>query len=172
MNYVKKLSIASAAAIPSDFKLKENGFAMPLMRVYGQVEGTDTGVSQFGPWTAFIGNFKGVRLEDGEVFRSKKLLVPELAEMALTDGLENSEEGAILEFALEIGIRRTIRKNAQDVEVGAGYEYTMKPLIEIDEAVDPLSALESKVLAALPAPKTDDETQPESSVKPGKSGKK
>lgn len=62
------------------------------------------------------------------------------------------EAGGAIEFALEVGIVRQIKVNAQGVETGIGYAYTMSPLIEPDAASDVLAGLEARVQKALPAP--------------------
>lgn len=152
-NYVKKLSVASIAAISKNFKAEKHDTRIALMHVFGRVESTETGTSQFGPWTAFVGSFKAVKLEDGEVFRAGKCLLPSIAADAIGDAVD-SANGGIVEFAIEIGLRRVVKLAANGDETGAGYEYTMRPLIEIDEAADPLAALESKV-KALAAPVDD-----------------
>ena len=155
MNYLKKLSIATMSAIPKGVKEMENGDTVAVAHVIGIAEGMETGVSQFGEWVAFTGSFKGTNLETGEVFRAKKCLLPGIASDALEDGVSGAE-GDPVEFAVEIGIRRTIKLDAKGNETGIGYEYTMRPLIEMDAAADPLAALESKVpTKALTAPKDD-----------------
>lgn len=166
INYLKKMSVASIGAIPKDFKKQPHDTRIAMMHVFGRVESTETGTSQFGPWIAFVGSFKAVKLDDGEVFRAGKCLLPGVASDAISDAV-NGANGGIVEFALEVGIRRVVKMAANGEETGAGYEYTMAPLIEIDEAADPLAALEARVQKTLPAPAPEPETE----VKPLK-GKK
>lgn len=154
MNYLKKLSMATMGAIPKGIKELEHGATVAIAHVIGMAESIETGTSQFGEWIAFNGTFKGTVLDGGEVYRAKKCLLPDIASDALQDAVSGSE-GNSVEFALEIGIRRVIKLDAKGNEVGMGYEYTMKPLIEMDEASDPLAALDAKVTKALPAPKAE-----------------
>lgn len=154
MNYLKKLSMATMGAIPKGIKELEHGATVAIAHVIGQAEGIETGTSQFGEWVAFTGTFKGTNLDDGSVYRAKKCLLPGIASDALEDAVSSSE-GNPVEFALEIGIRRVIKLDAKGNETGMGYEYTMRPLIEMDEASDPLAALDAKVAKALPAPKAE-----------------
>ena len=148
-NYVKKLSVASIGAIPKEFKKQPHDYRLPLMHVFGRVESSDSAPSQFGPSTFFLGSFKAVILETGEIYRASKCFLPGLASDMIESAYSETGGGA-LEFALEIGLRRVVKFDAKGEEIGAGYEYTMKPLIEMDEATDPLAALESRVLALNP----------------------
>lgn len=154
MNYLKKMSVSAMSAIPKEVKKLEHGATVAVAHFIGLAEAIETGTSQFGEWVAFTGSFKGTNLETGEVFRAKKCLLPDIASDALQDAVANSE-GNPVEFALEIGIRRVIKLDPKGNEVGMGYEYTMRPLIEMDEASDPLAALDAKVAKALPAPKAE-----------------
>lgn len=152
-NYIKKLSVASIGAIPKEFKKQPHDTRVALMHVFGRVDSMETGTSQFGPWVAFVGSFKAILLDGGEVFRSSKCLLPGLASDAVENAVQESG-GNTVEFAIEIGVRRVVKLAPNGDEVGAGYEYTMKPLIEMDEATDPLAALESRVLALNPPPQS------------------
>lgn len=158
MNYLKKLTVSAVTPIGKEIKALENGAQVALVRIFGRVEKTEQGTTQFGDYTAFIGAFKAVSLfgeTSGEEYRAPKALFPDIAASALEDAFNNAEGNAV-EFAIEIGVRRVVKLNAKGEETGAGYEYTMKPLIEIDEASDPLAALEKRALASLPAPKVEE----------------
>ena len=161
MNYLKKMSVASMNVIPKNYKKKhadggmEHGEIRSLFDVFGIADGIETGSTSMGEWTAFTGSFKAVSCHadaDGifQEYRGKKLFLPDVATDAISDAL-NSAEGGKVEFALQIGMKRVIKLNPQGEETGAGYEYTMKPLIEIDASADPLAHLENKV-KSLPAP--------------------
>lgn len=163
MEYLKKMSAATISAIPKGYKDMANGDIVGLFDVIGVAEGIETGTGSMGDWTAFEGTFQATKLADGKKYRSKKLFLPDTASGMLEDAV-NGAEGGKVEFAFRIGIRRVIKKNAQGDETGAGYEYTVEPLVEMDEAIDPLAALQSK-LQALPAPTEEEEA-------PKKSGKK
>lgn len=160
MNYVKKLTSVTMEAVPKGYKDWEHGEHKATAHIVGIVEKTEAGVTSLGEYIAFIGTFKATNLETGEIYRSKKCLLPGVASDALEDAV-NGAEGGQVEFAMEIGIKRVIKKNAQGEEVGAGYEYTMKPLIEMDEASDPLARLESRIpKLAAPSPAADTDEKP------------
>jgi hypothetical protein len=150
MNYLKKITSAAIDAVPKGYRDWAHGDQKATAHIIGVVEKTEAGVTSLGEYIAFIGSFKATNLETGEVYRSKKCLLPGVASDALEDAVNGSEGGAV-EFAIEIGIKRNIKKNAQGEEVGVGYEYTMKPLIEMDETADPLARLESRIPKAIPA---------------------
>ena len=163
MEYLKKMSAATISAIPKGYKEMENGDVADLFDVIGLAEGIETGTGSMGDWQAFEGTFQATKLADGKKYRSKKLFLPDTAAGMLEDAV-NGAEGGKVEFAFRIGMRRVIKKNAQGDETGAGYEYTVTPLVEMDEASDPLAALQSK-LQALPAPTEAEETVPADSPK-------
>lgn len=169
MQYLKKMSAASMSAIPKGYKKDmEHGDTKAIFNVIGIADGFEVGESSMGEWTAFDGTFQASTLatDKPEIFRSKKLFLPDIARDMLVDALQGVEGGKV-EFALEIGIRRVVKKNAQGEETGAGYEYTVEPLVEIDTASDPLAGLLSKVgTLALAAP--TDETVADTKGKKGK----
>lgn len=154
MNYVKKITSAAINAVPKGYKDWAHGEEKTTARIIGIVERTESGVTSLGEYTAFIGAFKAVNLDTGEEYRAKKCLLPGVASDALEEAVNNAEGGSV-EFAMEIGIRRNIKKNAQGEEVGIGYEYTMKPLVEMDEGSDPLARIEAR-MKSLPAPKVEE----------------
>lgn len=120
-----------------------NDSPVALMRIYGICNGIKTGTSTFGEWVAFTGNFKAIRLSDGEVFSGSQLFVPEVVTELLAP-VVRAAQGADVEFAFDIGAKGT------DTEVG--YEYMVNPLMKIEESA-PLLALEARLnLAQLPAP--------------------
>jgi len=117
MAMIKKISIAKLGAKPSKVEPTE------LIRVWGIATGTVTGESQFGEWVALVGSFKAVNLSDGEVFTSSKCFLPSVASDYLVQYLKNGESS--IEFALQI--------DSVPSETAIGYEYVVKPLLEVDE---------------------------------------
>lgn len=147
MELKKKLSAKTIvgkvkALLPKDEKGNIiNGSPIALMRIYGICNGIKSGVSTFGEWIAFTGNFKGIRLSDGEVFAGSQLFVPDVVTELLAP-VVRAAQGADVEFAFDIG--------AQGTETEVGYEYMVQPLMKIEESA-PLLALEARLkLAALP----------------------
>lgn len=102
-----------------------NESPVALMRVYGICNGIKSGVSTFGEWIAFTGNFKAIRLSDGEVFAGGQLFVPDVV-TELLGPVVRAAQGADVEFAFDIG--------AQGTETEVGYEYMVNPLMKSRKA--------------------------------------
>ncbi len=133
MAMIKKISVNKVGAKRSKTEHRE------LMQVFGIATGTLAGESQFGEWVALVGTFKAVNLEDGEVFTSGKCFLPSVATDYLVQYL--SSETSSVEFALQI--------DSVPSDTVIGYEYIVKPLIEVEEP-KALSDLESRAKIALP----------------------
>lgn len=130
---VKKISVAKVGAKPSKTEHRE------LMQVFGIATGTLTGESQFGEWIALTGTFKAINIDEGEVFTSTKCFLPAVATDYLVEYLRN--DSSSVEFALQI--------DSVPSDTVIGYEYIVKPLLEIDEP-KALSELAARAKIALP----------------------
>lgn len=126
-------------------KVKRPEAKTPLYQVFGIATGIKTGESNFGPWTALTGQFRAVKLDDGQTFQSGVCYLPKMGTDLITPML-NKEGVDGLEFALNIGVVPS--------ENQIGYEYYVEPVLEAKEN-DPLEALQKKVQAALPAPESE-----------------
>jgi hypothetical protein len=160
MQLVKKLSAKSVignilALFPRETTVVDGkeikkivlGTEIDLLRVIGVARGIKRGTTNFGEWTAFKGQFEGVRLDDGEIFRSSDLFLPEVAtDMLVPVVMEHGEEG--VQFAFTIGARAVADRAAPEI---VKYEFICKPLVEVSQT-DPLEAFKN-TLPALPAPK-------------------
>lgn len=145
--YVKKLS---AKTIIGKIPVPKEGKYERLFTIIGSAESVRMGESNFGPWTAFLGEFEAVNIQTGEVFKGSQAFVPEPAESMIAAKLrETDEEGkrahTSVEFAFEVGVKGIIFADRET------YEYTVKPLVEAQQS-DKLSALRDAAKAALPAP--------------------
>jgi len=115
-------------------------------RIFGMAKGLKTGESNFGPWTAVLGDFQVEGYEGngkGKTFRTGQLFLPEVVENMVVPEVANLEKGASVLFAFDIGI-------IANEESAPGYVYTASFVKEPAEN-DPLS-LFAKEVAALPAP--------------------
>jgi len=114
---------------------------LAIARIYGKASGTKTQEDKVKGevHTAIVGNFEGVNLETGEVFRSGKLYLPkgvhEMVESAAKK-LEAEGEGDSVQFALEI--------YAVSATNPIGYSYEAKPLVKAAVA-DDLETLRSQL---------------------------
>jgi len=156
VEYVTKLNIK---ALGCDPRLDKNVARKLLCRIYGTAQGLKHGEDGSGKvWTALVGNFEGVNIEEGSddigvVVRSGKLFLPEgiqgLIEGAIKE-IENTaggKEEASVTFALEIASIR-----AQNP---IGYSYAAKNLAPVKKE-DPLGELRKLIgpppPKAIPAP--------------------
>lgn len=144
MKLVKKVSAKTVVGANIKKLLDKSGENTPLYTVIGIATGIKTGISTYGDWACLTGQFRATNMITGELFQGSHMFLPDVAhDMAAvalsSDGVES------IEIAFEIGAALT------DAEDGAGYEYSVRPLIETQEA-DPLAAIEDRV-AGLKAPK-------------------
>lgn len=116
MAMITKITTRKIGAVPSKDEPSE------LFQVVGIATGIQAGESQFGEWKAFIGTFKAVNLQTGEVFTSGKLFLPSVASNYLAGFLGGSDS---VEFALQV--------NSIPSDNVIGYEYTVEPLIDFAE---------------------------------------
>lgn len=141
-------------------KVNRNGESVKLMRVIGQCTGMKTGESQFGPWIAFTGSFQAIKMETGEIFRSGKIFLPEVAEQLLAP-LVMEADGKAVEFAFDIEAKR-------DDSLAIGYIYEVTPLLEVAES-DPMKALMERV--GLPQLENKSAPEPQGNAAPAADAK-
>lgn len=140
MQLVSKLTLSKIGAQP---KVNSISQKTDLATLYGRVKGKKIEQGIYGDFVRFNGEFEGVNLQTGEVYRSAHLLVPKILESLLSEALNQND--AVIDFAIEIGAVPSDKGNT-------GYEYTVKPLIE-PAASDELAALRNVIQKALPNPK-------------------
>jgi hypothetical protein len=132
---VKKITIAAVfgkvkiADIPKDGEL-------PLVRIAGYADSTDSGESNFGPWECLSGNFAATNLATGEMFAGAKAFVPgamgEQLCIAMRNALENDAEAKI-RFSVDVSAKISPRDENK-------YEYIVRPVLE-QETANPAVAL-------------------------------
>jgi len=151
---VAKLSLKAMNCQPVKGSLKADSAPVALARIFGIAKKYDVLTTTFGDSTRIIGDFEGINLKTGEVYKSTKCFLPPVISEIMVNALDAREEGdSALEFALEIG--------AQYSEKGGhGYAYTVKPLVKT-QTRDALSHLREKATVGLPqlaAPEKGTET--------------
>lgn len=135
-----------------------------LANIVGIARGTKSGISNFGEWTALMGDFVAVALvgdkaaqeaqpakdgkpavaaKEAEQFRTGQLFLPDVVLHMVTAALDGKSG---VEFAFKIGI--TAVETEGERPSATGYEYTAD-FLTAPKANDPLEAL---IGAALPAP--------------------
>lgn len=153
-NLVAKLSLKAMGAQPKPHSVGE-GEKRVIAAMYGSASKHDVVNTTFGDSTRFHGQFEGVNAATGEIFRSTKLFVPQVVEDILRDAVDQLEDGASVDFALEIGVEHSAKGNT-------GYAYTVKPLtkVQVSDALQSLRDLTAKALASLPAPNAAESEAP------------
>ena len=109
----------------------------PILRVIGIGTGTKTGPDKNKPgefWTAITGDIAAIDVTTGQEFRSGVCFMPNTAQNLVIGALGSNPEG--VEFAFDIGV-----KKADNV---VGYEYTVKPVVKVQES----SAMQKLMAAA------------------------
>lgn len=133
MEYVKKISSKLFGVDETVARTKSHSWC----RITGVVESTFSGESTYGTYIGFLGVFECLVFDTGELYRGSKLFAPSILSGELSAQLANSK-GSIssIGFAVDIGTR--------PIDFGLGYEYSLKPVIEISET-DPLADLKKRL---------------------------
>lgn len=114
-----------------------------IAQVVGIARGTKSGVSNYGDWTALMGEFIAVPLvgdKAGQRFRTGQMFLPDVVMNMVSSALGGNTG---VDFAFKIGI---VAADTEGENPSAtGYEYTADFLIA-PETSDPLQALADKAL--------------------------
>lgn len=142
---VKKLSAKTLVGIVKSYaKDLQPGQSIDLFKVVGVASGLKVGTSNYGEWTALMGQFVAEALvgaKAGQRFRTGQMFLPDVALNMVAPVVGNLGKGDSVELAFTVGIQH-------DDDSSTGYIYDASFLIEPKEN-DPLEALLAK---ALPAP--------------------
>jgi len=133
--YLKKITTSTVGLMPKAMTAiacdeKLGGKPVPVVRVYGTVRAEREGMTQFGPFTAFQGEFEAVNLVNGKKFRSKTLIVPELGTQMLQDALSEAKAespDAFIQFGMDI----TVEENKSG-KGGTLYKWGIVPVKQPD----------------------------------------
>lgn len=148
VSIISKMSVKTLGCNP---RLARDEQRRPLCRIYGMATGTKVQEDkvQGNIFVSLTGNFEGVNLENGEVYRSGKLYLPNGIHEVIESAVKKLADGAgeSVQFALEI--HSVIATNP------IGYSYEAKNLVRA-EIADELETLRGKLpevkVKALPAP--------------------
>ena len=141
-----KVLLGNVKTIAKDLK---DGETVWIADVVGIGRGVKTGMSNFGDWTAIMGNFVARPLVGenfGKQYRTGQLFLPDVANNLVIPVIEGNKGD--VQFAFKIGI-------TQDDDAAPGYIYTAEYLMEPEEN-DPLEMLIKSAMPALPAPKPEE----------------
>lgn len=109
MRYLKKITPKLCGCNPHEMEELARGKKkpVPVLRVYGRALEAERGATQLGPYIRFKGEFEAVNLTTGEKSRARNLILPEVGEMFVAEGLEkakSTDENAVLQFGLDITV--------------------------------------------------------------------
>lgn len=128
----------------------ENTEPVAILRVYGRILGAGEGTTQFGRYVKFSGMHEAVNLNNGEVYRSDILILPEPCQTMLESRLLDSG-GKVSKLTREMN-----KPERQDIQCeyaldilaqaftgasGPSFRWGMDWLMEIDRATDALARL-------------------------------
>lgn len=140
--------------------MKPNAEAQRVMEIVGKVQGMKSGSTHIGPFTEFIGDFRGHNLATDEQYIAKSFIPSDLGETILKTmcaksievAKQNGDEG----ISVTVGIAITVKPFPNE-QLKAQYELLAEPLTEIKDEDDPMKQLLESVgsgkLIKLPAPK-------------------
>jgi hypothetical protein len=146
MELLSKISVKTCKANPEMEFVTVDGKQVPrakgeqtLLRVTGIAKDKKLVNTDFGTSVQINGMFQGTNIKTGEVFRAAKCFLPEIA-AGLVDGAL-AEGVTEIQFAFDIGVK--------PANSATGYEYTVKPLIDLTEN-DPLAMLNNALAKSAP----------------------
>lgn len=148
-SYVKKITMASAGFTPracEDLLAQNKQKKTTVLRIYGRCAEAKADSTDIGPFIKFSGEFEAVNLVDRTKYRSKTLILPQIAENFLDDAIQSvksSDPNAIAQFGLDI----TVEEN-RSTKGGYKFKYGVQPLIDAPKK-DALSMI-GESLGALP----------------------
>ena len=148
-SYVKKITMASCGITPRlcEDILDKNGKKKTIaVRVYGRTFDMKADATDMGPFIKFIGEFEAVNLIDKSKYRSKTLIIPQVAEQFMADAVSAAkadDPNAVAQFGLDI----TIEEN-RSTKGGCKFKYGVQPLVDAPKR-DALSQI-GESLGALP----------------------
>ena len=150
---ITKMSVKGLGCNPGSLK--------PLCQILGKATGVKSGEDSTGRvWSALVGDFLGVNLEDHKQYRSGKLFLPSGIHETIESAVKSlPESGGVVKFALEL---RSVKASNP-----IGYSYQAVSLIPIAAESDNLTDVINSVpvgkllLGAAPeAPEASDAAKP------------
>lgn len=123
---LKKITVKAVCGKIKVAEIPAIGDEKKLCRFTGIADGTDSGTSDYGPWTALKGSFAATNFLTGEMFVAKTCFVPAAMGDALFDAVNNAQKedaGSTLKFVVDVFIVQSPRDEEK-------YEYIVRPVME------------------------------------------
>ena len=164
MKLLKKLSAKDILGpVMNTVKEMEVGETRECYAVAGISSGYEKGMSGYGEWTRFVGDFQATNYITGETMRAPKAHIPEVLQSAILSGVgeldevtESTKAGninkAVFSSQIEFAFKVAIIRHPDDESGAISYEYITSPLTEMAPN-DSLSHLTGLIAApeAIPA---------------------
>jgi len=134
MSYLKKLSTKIIlGGVTPDAPPKDHKGPKWLLQIIGICTGRFDDSSDYGPYTAMLGDFQGVNLETGEEFRTQtKCFMPDVVTLPVVGKL-GMDGVTSVSFGYRVGVLR-------DETAATKYIYVADPIASIAQS-DPLGQL-------------------------------
>lgn len=147
--FQRKLTTATCGIDPRMMEdlTQDTNEEIPVLRLYGKIEKGVPDKSDYGEYVKFYGEFQGVNAIDGKTYRSKALILPEVASMFIEDELSKikaSDDKADLIFGLDITVKKNISKKG-----GWKFKYGVRPLKSVD-VKDTLDLIGEQICKSVP----------------------
>lgn len=127
--FPKKITTQTMGLKPAELETiaqERSGTQVPVLRVWGIVSGAKGGVSQFGNFIAFSGEFGALNLITGDEARSQTLLLPSVAEGVVASlFVKASKDGGSAQIGIEVAVEENLSAKG-----GTKFRYIVKPLFE------------------------------------------
>lgn len=144
--FPKKITTQTMGLKPDvleEIAAEAKGKQVSVLRVWGIASGATPGVSQFGNFMKFTGEFAAINLITMDEARSQALLLPGVAE-GVVASLYNkaAKDGGSAQIGIEVAVEENISAKG-----GTKFRYIVKPLFEYkgDDAL-------AEMAKTLPAP--------------------
>lgn len=188
MKLLKKISAKDILGNVLDVvKGMEIGMTVEAFAVAGICSAYETGVSTYGSWTRFVGEFQGINYLTGEVCRAPKAHVPDVLESLIMEGIRDSAEVINskctkttqffgLDSPLEFSFKVSITRLPDNEDNSISYQYITSPMVDVAPN-DSISHLTKLIMPALAAPEVQTDIEditgiPEQPAPAHKKGKK
>lgn len=145
---LRKITVGTIEAQPDiEELLKKEGKRMDLADFIGIATKAKPGSSDFGPFVAFLGQFQAKNLSTGNLYTSRKIILPKFIEEELFGAFDADGNGNV-EFAFRLSAK-------YDKEAATKYVYEMKSIIKPKENAQftELLTRAAAEMKSLPAPK-------------------
>ena len=140
--YPKKITVKeinlSTEALEAIAEQSGKGKGVVVARIYGRIMKTESGNSQYGPYTRYYGEFEAVNTVDGSVHRSQQLIVPAVGEAMVAEMLASVKKDnpdAVVQIGFDVSVKYYDNSNKS----GTKFKFEVSPLV--DKGEDALSLM-------------------------------